>query len=83
MQQDDNLQANQEFQFGNWRWKRSWISLWSQSPANQYIDKLNVMQKINRFPDESNEIKLNLEYMWTILLIINICCIPYKLTRFF
>lgn len=50
MQQDDNLQANQEFQFGNWRWKRSWISLWSQSPANQYIDKLNVMQKINRFP---------------------------------
>lgn len=63
MHQDDNLQANQKFQFSNWRWKRSWKSIWAKAPANQYIDKLNELQKINRFPDESkcNWIKLGIK----------------------
>lgn len=82
MHQDGNLQANQEFQLSNWRWKRSWKSIWTQVPANQYIDKLNVLQKIYRFPDESNAIELNWD-MRTISLIRNISCIPHKLKSVF
>ena len=80
MHQDDNLQANQKFQFSNWRWKQSWKSIWAKAPANQYIDKVNVLQKIKRFPDgnKNNWIKLEIKIEYFIYQ--KDFCSPYKLT---